>query len=199
MDKNKVNEFEDMMKRVSSLESAFDDEEFDYNLIIEEFGLDIEELERTMESMQPTIKVGYRKSSDHAIEPSYSYPTDSGMDLFSTETITIKSFGRELIPTGIHFDIPENYEIQVRSKSGLAINQGLMVLNSPGTIDQGYTGEIKVIIFNTTNSEVIIEKGQKIAQAVMTPVVCGKWIQLVKVNDISNKDRENNGFGSTGI
>jgi dUTP pyrophosphatase len=121
------------------------------------------------------------------------------MDLFSTETITIKSFGRELIPTGIHFDIPENYEIQVRSKSGLAINQGLMVLNSPGTIDQGYTGEIKVIIFNTTNSEVIIEKGQKIAQAVMTPVVCGKWIQLVKVNDISNKDREHNGFGSTGI
>ena len=117
MDKNKVNEFEDMMKRVSSLESAFDDEEFDYNLIIDEFGLDIEELERTMESMQPTIKVGYRKSSDHAIEPSYSYPTDSGMDLFSTETITIKSFGRELIPTGIHFDIPENYEIQVRSKS----------------------------------------------------------------------------------
>jgi dUTP pyrophosphatase len=74
-----------------------------------------------------------------------------------------------------------------------------MVLNSPGTIDQGYTGEIKVIIFNTTNSEVIIEKGQKIAQAVMTPVVCGKWIQLVKVNDISNKDREHNGFGSTGI
>ena len=200
MGKDKVEEFEDMMKRVSSLESTFDDEiEVDYDSIIQEFGLDIEELEKTLESMQPTIKLEFSKSTFDATSPTYAYPTDSGMDLFSVETITIEPFGRALIPTGIHFDIPENYEIQVRSKSGLALNQGLMVLNSPGTVDQGYTGEIKVIMFNTTNNSVIINKGQKIAQAVMSPVVCGKWIQLVEVDNVTTKDREDKGFGSTGI
>ena len=200
MSKDKVEEFEDMMKRVSSLESTFDDEiEVDYDSIIQEFGLDIEELEKTMEAMQPTIKLEFSKSTFDATSPTYAYQTDSGMDLFSVETIAIEPFGRALIPTGIHFDIPENYEIQVRSKSGLALNQGLMVLNSPGTVDQGYTGEIKVIMFNTTNNSVIINKGQKIAQAVMSPVVCGKWIQLVEVDNVTTKDREDKGFGSTGI
>jgi len=200
MSENKVEEFEEMLKRVSDLESSFDDDiEIDYSSIIEEFGLDVEELERAMESMQPTIKLKFSKSNSDATLPSYAYPTDSGMDLFSTETITIDPFGRALVPTGIHFDIPENYEIQVRSKSGLAINQGLMVLNSPGTVDQGYTGEIKVIIFNTNNKSVEIKKGQKIAQAVMTPVVCGKWIELIEVENITSKDREDKGFGSTGL
>jgi dUTP pyrophosphatase len=104
-----------------------------------------------------------------------------------------------LVPTGIHFDVPENYEIQVRSKSGLALKQGLMVLNSPGTVDQGYTGEIKIILFNTTNNPVEIQEGQKIAQAVVCPVVCGKWLNLIKVDKINDKDRSDNGFGSTGI
>lgn len=200
MSENKVDEFEEMLKRVSTLESAFDDDvEIDYDAIIEEFGLDVQELEKAMESMQPTVKVKFSKSTFDATSPTYAYPTDSGMDLYSTETIVIEPFGRSLIPTGIHFDIPENYEIQVRSKSGLALNQGLMVLNSPGTVDQGYTGEIKVIMFNTNNKPIEISKGQKIAQAVMCPVVCGKWIDLVEVNDITSKDREDKGFGSTGI
>jgi dUTP pyrophosphatase len=103
------------------------------------------------------------------------------------------------VPTGLHIDIPENYEIQVRSKSGLALKQGLMVLNSPGTVDQGYTGEIKVIIFNTTKETIKIEKGQKIAQAVVCPVVCGKWLTLKEVSNITEKDRSDKGFGSTGI
>lgn len=202
MDKNKSDEFEEMLKRVSTLESALEEDgeiDIDYDAIIQEFGLDVEELERAMESMQPTIKLHYSKSNSDATPPSYAYPTDSGMDLFSTESITLKPFGRDLIPTGIHFDIPENYEIQVRSKSGLALNQGLMVLNSPGTVDQGYTGEIKVIMFNTTSNPVEIKQGQKIAQAVMTPVVCGKWIELSEVDNITSKDREDKGFGSTGI
>jgi len=200
MEKNKVDEFEDMLKKVSSLESSFDDDiEIDYDQIIDEFGLDVQELERAMESMQPTIKLKFSKSNDNLSSPSFAYPTDSGMDLYSSEKITINGFGRSLVPTGIRFDIPENYEIQIRSKSGLAINQGLMVLNSPGTVDQGYTGEIKVIIFNTNNYPVEISKGQKIAQAVMCPVVCGKWIDLQEVKNIDSKDRDDNGFGSTGI
>jgi dUTP pyrophosphatase len=96
-------------------------------------------------------------------------------------------------------DIPEGYEIQVRSKSGLALKQGLMVLNSPGTVDQGYTGEIQVIMFNTTKEKIKIEKGQKIAQAVLAPVVSGKWVNLVEKSEIKSKDREDKGFGSTGI
>ena len=106
---------------------------------------------------------------------------------------------RALVPTGLKFDIPLNYELQIRSKSGLALKQGLMVLNSPGTVDQGYTGEVKVIIFNTTNEKIKIIKGQKIAQGVLAPVVSGQWINLVSVKDLDNKDRNNNGFGSTGI
>jgi dUTP pyrophosphatase len=111
----------------------------------------------------------------------------------------VHGFDRILIPTGLHMDIPEGYEIQVRSKSGLALKQGLMVLNSPGTVDQGYTGEIQVIMFNTTKEKIKIEKGQKIAQAVLAPVVSGKWVNLVERSEIKSKDREDKGFGSTGI
>ena len=139
-----------------------------------------------MNGYQPNMVLEYSSSSKDSITPKYAYPTDSGFDLYSIEDVSIESFGRALIPTGLHFDIPDGYEIQVRSKSGLALKQGLMVLNSPGTVDQGYTGEIKVILFNTTNNEVIIEKGQKIAQGVVCPVVAGKWVNLVKVNNIED-------------
>ena len=106
---------------------------------------------------------------------------------------------RKLIPTGLRFDIPDGYEIQVRSKSGLALNQGLMVLNSPGTVDSGYQGEVKVILFNTSKENIKIEKGQKIAQAVICPVLNGKWVNLIKVDELEEKDRNSNGFGSTGL
>ena len=101
--------------------------------------------------------------------------------------------------TGLSFDIPDGYEIQVRSKSGLALKQGLMVLNSPDTVDSGYQGEVKVILFNTSNQNIKIEKGQKIAQAVVCPVVNGKWVNLIKVETIDEKDRNDKGFGSTGL
>ena len=81
----------------------------------------------------------------------------------------------------------------------MALKQGLMVLNSPGTVDQGYTGEIKVILFNTTNSNVKILKGQKIAQAVLCPVVSGRWVRLKEIKNVEDKDRSDKGFGSTGI
>jgi dUTP pyrophosphatase len=75
----------------------------------------------------------------------------------------------------------------------------LFVLNSPGTVDSGYQGEIKVILFNTTIKKVKIEKGQKVAQAVLCPVIGGRWVDLVKVSEIKEKDRNSNGFGSTGL
>jgi len=145
------------------------------------------------------MDVTFSKSNPDAVPPKYAYESDSGFDLYSTEEMTIPSLDRQLIPTGIHIDIPEGYEVQVRSKSGLALKQGLMVLNSPGTVDQGYTGEIQVIMFNTTKNKVKIEKGQKIAQAVLCPVVSGKWINIIERDELNAKDRNKNGFGSTGI
>jgi dUTP pyrophosphatase len=176
-----------------------DSGEPDYNTIIDNFGLDLEELEVAMENYTPTIDLMFSKSNTDAVTPKYAYDSDSGFDLHSTEEIWIESMDRRLVPTGIHIDIPEGYEIQVRSKSGLALKQGLMVLNSPGTVDQGYTGEIQVIIFNTSKHRINITKGQKIAQAVLCPVVSGKWITLVEKKEINEKDRNSNGFGSTGL
>ena len=176
-----------------------DSGEPDYNTIIDNFGLDLEELEVAMENYTPTIDLMFSKSNTDAVTPKYAYDSDSGFDLHSTEEIWIESMDRRLVPTGIHIDIPEGYEIQVRSKSGLTLKQGLMVLNSPGTVDQGYTGEIQVIIFNTSKHRINITKGQKIAQAVLCPVVSGKWITLVEKKEINEKDRNSNGFGSTGL
>ena len=201
-----MEEFDDISDKeikdlMDILESMSDEEtdDVDYDLIMKTFGLDVPELEKEMEEYIPTIDLGYIKSNENAVDPKYAYYTDSGFDLYSTEDKWIHPFDRSLIPTGLHFDIPSGYEIQVRSKSGLALNQGLMVLNSPGTVDQGYTGEIKIILFNTTNQKVRIEKGQKIAQAVLCPVVSGKWIKMVEKDKLENKDRNQNGFGSTGI
>ena len=187
-----------LTKQLEELESMFGEDmsEMNYEEIINKYNLDLAGLEKEMEDYHPTMKLEF---SSKKYDPNFAYPTDSGMDLYSMESLTIEPFGRVLVPTGVHFDVPENYEIQIRSKSGLAINQGLMVLNSPGTVDQGYTGEIKVILFNTTNNSVEIKEGQKIAQAVVCPVVCGKWLNLVKVDKIKDKDRSDNGFGSTGI
>lgn len=194
-------DIQDLMKMIEDLENLQQDDvpEIDYTSIMNSFGLDIKELEKEMEEYIPKVDLGYVKTNENTVDPSYAYISDSGFDLYSTEDLWIHAFDRSLVPTGLVLDIPEGYEIQVRSKSGLALKQGLMVLNSPGTVDQGYSGEIKVILFNTTNQKVKIERGQKIAQAVLCPVVSGKWVQLVEKNKINEKDRNNNGFGSTGL
>jgi len=111
--------------------------------------------------------------------------------------LEVGPFGRILVPTGLKFDIPDGTEIQVRPKSGLAIKQGLTVLNTPGTVDSGYNGEVKVIIFNTNNHSVTIPKGMKVGQAVLCPVINGKWVELIQVNSVDDKERGDNGFGST--
>jgi dUTP pyrophosphatase len=115
------------------------------------------------------------------------------------EEVIIGPFGRALVPTGLKLSFEEGYEIQVRPKSGLAIKQGLTVLNTPGTVDQGYTGEIQVIIFNTNNTTITIPKGMKIGQGVLCPVVQGKYVNFEPVDKVEDKDRGDNGFGSTGI
>ena len=162
-------------------------------------GMSVDDMNETHMTMMKTRTLGVELVHEDAKVPSYAYPSDSGFDLRSTIEINIPSFGRALIPTGIKLSIPEEYEIQVRPKSGLALNQGLTVLNTPGTVDSGYVGEIKVIVFNTNNETVTISKGMKIAQAVLCPVVCGKYVSLELTNKVDNKDRGDKGFGSTGL
>ncbi len=108
----------DIKDLMDILESMSDEEtdDVDYDLIMKTFGLDVPELEKEMEEYIPTIDLGYTKSNENAVDPKYAYYTDSGFDLYSTEDKWIHPFDRALIPTGLHFDIPSGYEIQVRSK-----------------------------------------------------------------------------------
>ena len=162
-------------------------------------GMSVDEMNESHMVMMKTRSLGVELVHEDAKVPSYAYPSDSGFDLRSTVEINIPPFGRALIPTGIKLSIPEEYEIQIRPKSGLALNQGLTVLNTPGTVDSGYVGEIKVIVFNTNNTTVTVSKGMKIAQAVLCPVICGKYVSIELMDKVENKDRMDNGFGSTGL
>lgn len=190
MSENFKEDYEDLKNFLMSGDESMNE----YGDILKILGLDAEELNQ---KFVQKIDLEYISGSDFELQ--YAYNSDSGFDLYASEEVHFLPFGRALVPTGIKINIPEGYEIQVRSKSGLAINKGLMVLNSPGTVDQGYTGEIKVIIFNTSNLAQTIEKGSKIAQAVLSSCISGKYVNLIKVDEIKPKDRNENGFGSTGV
>ena len=187
--KDELETLQNFLKQMSS--SNTDEDEL---LISDE---DMSELTDEMENMIYKVDLNYTSKEGRIL--SYNYESDSGFDLYSTEQVTIPAFGRVLVSTGIVLDIPEGFEIQIRSKSGLALNQGLMVLNSPGTVDQGYIGEIKIILFNTNNHSVIVERGMKVAQAVLASVVSGRFVTLNKIDNVNQKERGSNGFGSTGI
>jgi dUTP pyrophosphatase len=163
------------------------------------FGIDFGSLQDQLDVMSKTKNIQIELLNEDAIFPEYAYPTDSGFDLYSTEEVKLTPFGRALVPTGLKLSFDIGYEIQVRPKSGLALKQGITVLNTPGTVDSGYNGEIMVIVFNTNQTEFTIPKGMKIAQAVLCPVINGKYVNLQLVDKIEDKDRGANGFGSTGI
>jgi dUTP pyrophosphatase len=162
-------------------------------------GIDFDDLDEQIAINAKTKFIDVELVHDDAVFPKYAYPSDSGFDLHSTEDLSVGPFGRILVPTGLKVSFPEGYEIQVRPKSGLAIKQGLTVLNTPGTVDQGYTGEIQVIVFNTNNYTVVIPKGMKVGQAVLCPVINGKYVKFEQVDTLDEKDRGDKGFGSTGI
>lgn len=130
--------------------------------------------------------------------PVYSSPLASGADLFAhlEAPIELKSLERALIPTGVFLEIPEGYEAQVRPRSGLAIRQGLSIVNTPGTIDADYRGEIKVIAINLSSDPIIISPNDRIAQLVIAPVVQAQWLET---EALSSTKRGEGGFGSTGV
>ncbi len=134
-------------------------------------------------------------------DPAYATAGSSGFDLRANleEPMTIKAGKRGIVPTGLFFGIPENFEIQVRPRSGLAAKNGVTVLNTPGTIDADYRGEIKVILINLGDEDFVINHGDRIAQAVVASVISKNILNLVKEKEIStDTSRGTGGFGSTG-
>lgn len=198
MDDN-IKQLEELRKKLLGLQKTFSSETGDVNYddIMKEMDFDLDEIEKQMVEGGSKLPLPFQKLHPDAVTPKYNYGSDSGFDLHSVEDVVIPPFGRALVPSGLCFDIKDGFEIQVRTKSGLAINQGLMVLNSPGTVDNGYIGEVKGIIFNTNPTEVTIPKGMKFGQAVVCPVVNGEWVDLTEVEKINKKERGTNGFGST--
>ena len=159
----------------------------------------LKQLEEELYNDSIKSEILIQRIHEDAILPSYAYPTDSGFDLCSVEEITIEPFGRALVSTGLRANIPQGFEIQIRPKSGLAIKEGITVLNTPGTVDQGYNGELKVIVFNTNNKTFTIKNKMKIAQAVLCPVASGRYVTIVEVDNVEETERGENGFGSTGL
>ena len=130
--------------------------------------------------------------------PKYETNGSSGMDLSANneKQIKIEPGKTSIIPTGISVSIPKNFEIQIRSRSGLAAKSQISVLNSPGTIDADYRGELKVILINLSNNTFVVERGSRIAQMVLCPVVKAKFKE---VDSLDDTDRGAGGFGSTGL
>lgn len=145
-----------------------------------------------------------KRLNNSVILPNYATIGSSGLDLYAsiTHEIELDCMERVLINTGIIIELPEGYEGQIRSKSGLALNYGIIVLNSPGTIDSDYRGEIKVILYNTSMKNFIIKPNMKIAQLVISKYKKVNLIQYDPSIDLErseNTERGNKGFGSTGL
>lgn len=141
------------------------------------------------------MKIKILKLVTDAILPQYAHPDDAGMDLYSIDTVMIKPGQIELIHTGIAIELPNNVEAQIRPRSGLALKNGITVLNTPGTIDAGYRGEIGVILINHGANEFKVEKGSRIAQMVIKPIV---HVDVEEVKELGNTARGSGGFGSSG-
>lgn len=142
------------------------------------------------------MQLKVQKISDEAIIPYYAHKGDAGLDLFSIEEVIIKPSETALIKTGIKIELPENTEAQVRPRSGLALKHSITVLNTPGTIDEGYRGEICIILINHGKRDFKVEKHMKIAQMVVKPIIP---VEVMEVKELSHSSRGEGGFGSTGI
>ena len=142
-----------------------------------------------------TIKI--INKSQHAL-PNYETNASAGMDLRAniTEAILLKPLERAIVKTGLFIELPIGYEAQVRPRSGLAAKKGITVLNSPGTVDADYRGEIGVILVNLSNEEFIVENGERIAQLIIAKHERAEWIE---VQELSETSRGEGGFGSTGV
>lgn len=137
----------------------------------------------------------FKKLHEDAVIPSYAKPGDAGMDLHCLEGFVLYPGERKLVKSGLAMAVPDGYECQVRPRSGHALKKGVTVLNSPGTIDSGYRGEVGALLINTSQDRAIFTKGDAIAQLVIAPV---SWATVLEVPELPPSDRGTGGWGSTG-
>ena len=142
-------------------------------------------------------KIQIKKLSNEVLTPKYETSGSSGMDIaaYIKQDITIEPGEKALIPTGFSLSIPLGYEVQIRPRSGLAAKKGITILNTPGTIDSDYRGEIKVILINLSKDGFSVKNGERIAQMVVCPI---KQVVVEEVKELSETNRGIGGFGSTG-
>ena len=143
------------------------------------------------------VKIEIINKGKHPL-PNYATGLSAGMDIRANleESIILKPLERRLVSTGLYIALPEGFEAQVRPRSGLAFKKGITVLNSPGTIDADYRGEIGVILVNLSSEDFVIEDGERIAQLIIAKHETAQWMQVV---ELSSTDRGEGGFGSTGV
>ncbi|MCF8472749.1 MAG: dUTP diphosphatase [Sphingomonadaceae bacterium] len=149
-----------------------------------------------MHSQKVDIRV---KRLDHGAGlpmPAYATSGAAGMDITAAESLTLHPGKRHAVATGFAFAIPDGYEVQVRPRSGLALKHGITCLNTPGTIDSDYRGEVKVILANLGDEDFVINTGDRIAQIVVAPVTQG---MMIEVDALDDTERGTGGFGSTGV
>lgn len=198
-DINQINDI-DKLKNLDAKDFLSDLEKSQMSEIFNQVGMDDWVYDPADGSMRLKIKI---INTSNNPEPSYQKEGDSGFDfmanLVEDEEIVVEPLKRALVPTGLHFQIPIGFELQVRPRSGLALKNGITVLNTPGTVDSGYRGEVKVILFNTGEEAFKIKNGDRIAQGVITPVQIKKTTKFVTVNKLDESDRGMGGFGSTGV
>lgn len=142
------------------------------------------------------MTVAFKRLVEEAVLPAYAHPGDAGMDLCSVDSLVIPPGGRALVHTGLKMALPPGFEAQVRPRSGLALKKGVTVLNTPGTIDEGYRGEVGVILANFGDADFAVEKGDRIAQMVIAPVTRA---EVLEVSEVDETARGEGGFGSTGV
>lgn len=147
-----------------------------------------------LEGSIPVVK--FKKLRPEAKLPTRGSSYAAGLDLSAVESVTIPPGGHAMVSTGLAIELPEHHEGQVRSRSGLAAKNGVFVLNSPGTIDQDYRGEVKVILANNGHVPFSVNAGDRIAQLVIAPVTYAKVEEVI---DLSDSDRGEKGFGSSGV
>lgn len=191
------------LKEYESILSNDDNSELDESLV-KQINETLDELNNEVYNAQAkelsTLSVKFINKSTNE-DPKFAYEGDSGFDLRADieEPIVLHPFKRVLVPTGLYFELVKGLEIQVRPRSGLAVKHGITVLNTPGTVDSHYRGEVKVPLINLGDEPFTITKGDRIAQAVVAPVFGEGKIDLIKTEEINDTKRGEGGFNSSGI
>lgn len=202
-----ANKLEEILKQLKNYESLLENDSSDdtiddqlaqqINLTLEQLNTEVYNAQKEEYSKLPVKFINKSTNED----PKFAYEGDSGFDLRAdiTEDLILAPFKRALVPTGLYFELEKGTEIQVRPRSGLAIKHGITVLNTPGTVDSHYRGEVKVPLINLGEEPFTIQKGDRIAQAVVMPVFGEGKVILTKTDEINETTRGDGGFNSSGI